>query len=313
MGKTVFKKIISIGSFLLFAAFLLLSWKFFDLAVLSNQIHQLFTNYHWLLFMTLSYLAAFIFRAAAWRMYGKERLLFKVYLAALFYSLFFNHLFPIKIGEVVRIGVLAKEKRRTWDIAAHSVVVMRLLDLLCLGLFSFIGALYMGISLSISYFLTIMFVLVFLSVSAGAVLKKKWISFYEKHLIILKEAFLHKKLILIVALTALSWMLEAVVLYSVVQALSLDLSFLKAVWVNSVTIASQVFQFAPGGLATYESVMSFALVQVEINWQEAYHLALLTHGYKFLFSFLAGGAAFLFHPISLSHLSLWRKKRGETL
>jgi glycosyltransferase 2 family protein len=313
MGKTVFQKLIRIGSFILFAVFLLLSWTLFDVDTLSKQLSQLFKQYNWLLFITICYLMAFICRAISWRMYGSEKAAFHVYLFALFYSLFFNHLFPVKVGEVVRIGVLAKEKNEAWDTAFHSVVVMRMLDLLCLGLFSFVGALFIGVSLSFTHFLTVMLLLALLSLLMILFLKKKWLTFYRKHVTLLKAAFFHKKSAVMVLLTAISWVLEAAVLYGIVQAVQLDLSFLKAVWVNSLTVASQVFQFAPGGIATYESVMSFSLVQVEMSWKDAYHLAILTHGYKFLFSFLAGGAAFLFHPISLSHLSLWRKKRGEKL
>ncbi|RBW71536.1 lysylphosphatidylglycerol synthase transmembrane domain-containing protein [Bacillus taeanensis] len=313
MGKTIFQKLIRIGSLLLFAVFLLLSWNFFDLALLSNQLYQLFIHYNWLLLMTICYLLAFICRAIAWRMYGKEKAAFNVYLLALFYSLFFNHLFPVKVGEVVRIGVLAKEKNESWDTAMHSAAAMRVLDLLCLGLFAFTGAFFSGVSLSITYFLNVMLVLGLLGIAFILFVKKKWLQFYKKHAAILKEAFFHKKSIAMIGLVAFSWVLEAAVLYGVIQAIQLDLSFLKTIWVNSLTVASQVFQFAPGGLATYESVMSFSLVQVKVEWQNAYHLAILTHGYKFLFSFIAGGAAFLFHPISLSSVSLWRKKKGEKL
>ena len=53
----------------------------------------------------------------------------------------------------------------------------------------------------------------------------------------------------------MSWICEAFVIYEIANSLT----FLQAVWVNSVTIAGQVFQLTPGGLGTYETVMTFAL------------------------------------------------------
>lgn len=115
------------------------------------------------------------------------------------------------------------------------------------------------------------------------------------------------------SLIALSWVLEAAVVYGVLQSLEFNLSFLHAIWVNSVTVAAQVFQLAPGGLATYESVMSFALVQLDMDWKDAYHAALITHGYKFIYSYIAGAVTFILHPISLKQLKVWRTKKGEKL
>jgi uncharacterized membrane protein YbhN (UPF0104 family) len=311
MGKRLFQKLIRIGSLLLLAAFLFLSWTLFDLDTLYDQTRQLFSNYHWLLLMTICYLLAFIFRAIAWEKYGNEKRPFKIYLYALFYSLFFNHILPIKAGDLFRVGVLAKEENVTWDTAMHSVVVMRVLDLLCLGLFSFLGALLLSVSLSYSFFLNLVVALLLGGCIVLFYLMKARHSFYTKHMSLLQEALFHKKAMVIISLVALSWVLEAAVLFSVVRAINLDITFLNAVWVNSLTVASQVFQFAPGGLITYESTMSFALAQTEMSWKDAYHIAIITHGYKFLFSFLVGGITFLLHPISIEHLKLWKRKRGE--
>jgi uncharacterized membrane protein YbhN (UPF0104 family) len=311
MGKKLFQKLIRIGSLFLFVAFLFLSWSLFDLHTLYNQTRQLFSLYHWLLLTTVCYLLAFIIRAIAWRMYGNEKRPFKIYLYALFYSLFFNHIFPIKAGDLFRVGVLAKEENVKWDTAMHSVVVMRVLDLICLGLFSFLGALLLSVSLSYSFFLNLVIAFLLGGCILLFYLLKAKPPFYIKHMSLLKEALFHKKAMVIISLVALSWVLEAAVLFSVVRAINLDITFLKAVWVNSLTVASQVFQFAPGGLITYESTMSFALAQTGMSWKDAYHIAIITHGYKFLFSFLAGGVTFLLHPISVEHLKLWKRKKGD--
>jgi glycosyltransferase 2 family protein len=311
MGKKLFQRLTLAGSLLLFIFFLSLSLTFFDAETLYLQTKQFFSNYNWLLFTTVCYFFAFLFRAAAWRMYGEYKQPMTLFLYGLYYSLFFNHIFPIKIGDVIRIGVLANKKEVSWDTAAHSVVVMRILDLVCLGLFSFIGAMFIGVALNYSFFLQLVIILVVIGIFSILILKKKWAPFYSKHMSLLREAFFHKKALIMVSLVALSWVLEAAVVYGVLQALHFNLSFFHAIWVNSITVAAQVFQFAPGGLATYEGVMSFALVQINIDWKDAYHAALITHGYKFIFSYVAGAVTFILHPISLTQLKVWRTKKGE--
>lgn len=311
MGKKLLQRLIHLISLLLFVFFLFLSLRFFDGQTLYGQTKQFLSSYDWLLFTTACYLVAFLLRAVAWRMYGQNKQPFSLYLYGLFYSLFFNHIFPIKIGDVIRIGVLANHKEERWDTTAHSVVVMRVLDVLCLGLFSFIGAVSIGVALNYTYFLQMVVAFVIVGILALVLIKIKWSSFYTKHMTLVRGAFMHKKALGMVGLVALSWALEATVLFGVMQALRFDLPFFHAVWVNSITVVAQIFQFAPGGLATYESVMSFALVQTEIDWKAAYNVALITHGYKFVFSYLAGAIAFMLHPISVTQLKVWRTKKGE--
>jgi uncharacterized membrane protein YbhN (UPF0104 family) len=312
MGKTIFQKVIRAGSILLVIAFLYLSWTLFDISTLIDHMNLVLLNYEWLIIMTVCYFGAFLLRGFAWQMYGKANTSLRIYLYALFYSLFFNHVFPVKVGDLFRIGVLAKEKGESWDTAMHSVIIMRLLDLLCLCVFSTIGALYLSVSLNYSFILLLTIILL---VGIGVLflyLIKVKPPFFDKHKTLFKEALFHKRAVIIIGLVAISWGLEGVVVYGVIQSLHFETSFLRIVWVNSVTVASQVFQFAPGGLLTYESTMSFALAQVGMSWKDAYHIAIITHAYKFLFSFLVGGITYLLHPISAQHIKVWRRQKGES-
>ncbi|MFZ3579955.1 lysylphosphatidylglycerol synthase transmembrane domain-containing protein [Virgibacillus sp. DJP39] len=313
MGKKTLQPLIHLASIFLFSAFLVLSWNFFDLKMLFTLTQRFFLNFHWLFFVTILYLLAFVSRAFAWKMYGDVKHPIKIYLVALFYSLFFNHIFPIKIGDVVRIGVFANQKDVTWDKATHSVVVMRILDLMCLGIFASVGALLIGVSLNYYFLLKIIVVFAIIGLSFLYLLKKKWFSFYLEHVNFLKEAFFHQRSALIISLVFTSWILEAAVVYGVVHALEFDIALLRAVWLNSITVAAQVFQFTPGGLATYESVMSFAFVQLGMKWEDAYNLALITHGFKFLFSFVVGFIVFFLYPISLRQIKVWKNQKGEKL
>jgi hypothetical protein len=126
-----------------------------------------------------------------------------------------------------------------------------------------------------------------------------------------KQAFNGPQGFKIVVFVILSWLLEAVVLLGVSATSGLGLSGLEAIWVNSVTIAGQVFHFTPGGIGNYESIMSFSLVGLGFSWQQAYTVALISHGYKFVFAYLVGIYVVLRHPLHWDDLLKWTRGRSD--
>jgi uncharacterized membrane protein YbhN (UPF0104 family) len=107
-----------------------------------------------------------------------------------------------------------------------------------------------------------------------------------------------------VLLIALSWLLEAGVIYSVARMLALQPGGAALVWANSMTIAGQLFHITPGGIGTYESTMSGSLVLLGVEGKDAYRAALLSHTFKFLFAYAAGAGSLFAMPIR------WREAKG---
>ncbi|WP_102346196.1 lysylphosphatidylglycerol synthase transmembrane domain-containing protein [Bacillus sp. Marseille-P3661] len=309
MGKTIFRVLIFTSSFVLFVSFILLLVRHLNYQLLVEQSGKLLKSPFLLLVITLCYLLAFILRAIGWKLYLNNTISVRVYVSALFYSLFFNHLFPFKAGEVVRVGVMTHHKEITLDQSIHSVFVMRLLDLCILGFFSAVGAFWLGVYLDFSYAIYSVITFVIGCVILIVLYCLKY-SFLQKHFMLIKEIFQSSRGLVIFMLVMLSWVLESVVIYGVVQTSGHQMDLLQATWVNSLTVASSIFQFAPGGFASYESVMSFALVQFKVDWEQAFNLAIITHGYKYLFSYVSGLVAVLLFPIKWSVIKSWFKKKG---
>jgi uncharacterized membrane protein YbhN (UPF0104 family) len=310
MGKTLIRAIkytINVG---LFLGFIGLVYYFLDLPELWQFTQNMLKQPLWLLLITGSYALAFIVRAAGWKLYVRQDVPFNVYLAALWYSLFFNHILPFKLGEAVRVAAAAQHPKITTEQALHSTLIMRLLDLLFLGILSLAGSVYLGISLHIAWFTAFIVILIVGSVLLVLLARGRRLHFLQKHIGWLRENLLTMRGLVILLLVSFSWMLESVVVYGVVHAVQLQLSFFQSIWINSLTVASSVFQFAPGGLATYESVMSFALVQTSMSWEAAFHIAIITHGFKFVFSFISGGAAVLLYPLSWAVIRQALQKKG---
>jgi uncharacterized membrane protein YbhN (UPF0104 family) len=142
-------------------------------------------------------------------------------------------------------------------------------------------------------------------------IKIKFPVFLSRHIFLMKSAFFGVNGWFIFLLTMTSWVLEAVVLYGTATAVEQDISLIHSIWINSVTVAGQVFQITPGGIANYETIMTFALGMAGIAKKEAYSIAILTHSMKFIFSYIAGAMAILIFPVSLNILKSWIKPKGE--
>ncbi|HZG54893.1 MAG TPA: hypothetical protein VEZ38_00195, partial [Paenibacillus sp.] len=128
-----------------------------------------------------------------------------------------------------------------------------------------------------------------------------------------------------------SWLLEAAVVWAVAAAVAGApavvapaaaaaaavsgagaLAPLEAVWANAFTIAGGPAYVGPGGIGGYESAMSYALTRAGLAGADALAVALLSHGYKFAFSYAAGLLTMLLLPIRIPEWRDWFARRKET-
>jgi uncharacterized membrane protein YbhN (UPF0104 family) len=310
-GELMKKGLLRWGGVFLFLIFIGISYRFFDLDYTIEKSTLLLAQPLWLLAMIIGYACAFLCRAWAWKWYMNKQVPFLTYLHALFYSLFINHLLPVKAGDVVRIGLLMKEKEISWDESLHSVVVMRSLDLMVLGFLAGVGSLLVGFSISWTYSIMLLLLGGISGVLAFIWIRTRNLAFLSRHLQIVKLAFSTRKGIWIGTLIFLSWLLEAIVVLGVSHAITVPISVWQSIWVNSMTIAGQVFHFTPGGIGSYESVMSFSLAGAGVSWSDAYIIAIISHGFKFVFSYIVGMYVLIKSPIRLGEVRQWIKEKVE--
>lgn len=298
------KALTGLTGIVLLIVFLLLSRQLFDSHQLLEQLRLILARPEWILFMFVAYLLSFVLKAEAWRTYAGREHRIGMYLHGIFYSLLINHLLPIKAGDLVRTGILMKRARMKWDNALHSVVMMRLADMLVLGLISALGMLCLGLKMS---WLAVAAAAA-VALAAGAALRltplRRW-SFAHRHAAQLKAIVLSRRGPYIIALVAASWILEAAVLFGIAHMGDARLDAVSSIWANSVTIGGQIFHVTPGGIGTYESTLSGSLAVLGVDWQEAYSTALLAHAFKFAFSFMVGAYSLIRMPIGLREAKQW--------
>jgi len=292
----------------LFFLFTFITVQFFNFAELKYLIESMLKNPFWLLLMTAAYFLAFYLRAWAWKWYLSKKIPISILLYGLFYSLLVNHILPIKAGDAVRMGILKTQKHLSWDETIHSVVMMRSLDLLSLGFLAMFGALFLGYQISVSFFLIILILIPFsggLLYWAASYFK---FGFIQKHLTLIFQALRGRNGVLIVSFVLGSWLLEGMVVIGVCYATGFSIGVIEGIWVNSITIVGQIFHFTPGGIGSYESIMSFLLHSQGLSLQNAYHIALVSHLYKFIFSYLVGFIVWLKYPITIKQIKAWLSK-----
>lgn len=290
---------------LLLLTFIVLSVQTFEAASLLHELRFFIGKPHIFIMLVIMYGFAFILRAYAWRLYLGNRITVREGLYGLLYSLLVNHISPVKAGDAVRVAVVTKKERISFAEAAQSVVVLRVLDFVVLGSFGTVGLFLMFGKFALNAAFIVSAVIM---AAAGLLLLNRIApKFLKAQISQLRAAVWGWRGIFILLLTAGSWVLEAFVVFGVARTIP----FLQALWVNSVTIAGQVFQFTPGGVGTYETVMTFALKALGMSTAKAYECALLSHGFKFLFSYAAGAIVLLVYPIQLTSF-LRQKRKGET-
>jgi len=300
----------------LLVAFAALVWHHFDAAAFARGWNALAADPLRLAAMTAAYWSAFWLKAVAWRLYlPKERrpktaLLYH----GLIYSLLLNHVLPVKAGDVARVGVLRSRGGAPVALALQSVVAMRALDMAALALLAAAGApLWLGAAAAPSAYASAGAVVAAAALGAIALRfagRLPW-TFAREQAAYARSALSGRRGAAIAALTVASWTLEAAVVLAAAAAVAgaAAVGPLEAVWANAFTIAGGPAYIGPGGIGGYESAMSFALHRSGLSWTDALAVALLSHGFKFAFSYAAGAVTWCLLPIRPHEWGDWLARR----
>jgi uncharacterized membrane protein YbhN (UPF0104 family) len=262
-----------------------------DLALLQRAFQVLPQNPATVALMALVYTAAFWLRAMAWRALLGNRISTGKLFSILQASLFVNHAAPFKAGEIVR-PYLATRHGLSVDEAATSTVVARLLDFAALASIAAVavplGVLSPALALPVAgvacAILAASTLLVVLRERVPANLPPAVMDLATRAQASLR-AISARKVGAAAPLVLASWLLEAGVLYGTARLLDADVSLTVAIGATAFTILFQVVHLTPGGLGVYETSMASVLALHGLGAEEALTLALVTHGFKFAYSF----------------------------
>src|SRR6476620_3567140 len=148
--KLSFKTIKFMGSLLIVSFFFYLTFHYFDGAWIWKGINAIIQSPIILFAILTLYLLSFCLKAIAWKVYLNGRPRFLTCLLGVLYSLLVNHLLPIKAGDLVRMKIMSTRDDISGEDAAHSVIILRLLDMIFLIVFTIIGFFILGVDYQFS-------------------------------------------------------------------------------------------------------------------------------------------------------------------
>jgi uncharacterized protein (TIRG00374 family) len=248
----------------------------------------------------LTYTAAFALRALAWGiLLGPDRPGALRLLAFLQIALLANHVFPTKVGEVVR-ATLPLRAGVSLARATSTTVVARLLDLVSLCAIALVplSLPVTGGAAAIAAPATLLVAasLVLVALRSGGIVRllQKLPARIRTRADEIGSAVREvrgRRIAGALALTAPSWILEAFALWTVAEATGVPLPLVLAVTATAYTVALQTFQFTPGGLGLYEASLTGVLVLHGVDPGVALSLAVATHAIKFAYAYAIGAVA----------------------
>lgn len=233
-----------------------------------------------------------------------------------------NNLLPLRLGELARVGLGAKELDLPVATLLASVVVERMLDMVTLlALILFLGDLGPGLGaqalayarLGLAVLIAALAVLPWLDKLPlpGPLGRPAVASKIEALLLGARALRAPWTLAAVLAFGAALWLSDVGVIWAAGRALALSvLGFPLAVFVLGAGAAGAVLPASPGYVGTYELAVSRALAPAGVSHAEAFGLAGLVHILQFSIVTLLGLAFLYQEGHSLSSLGRELEQRG---
>ena len=250
----------------------------------------------WLLaVLVFAYTGAFFLRALAWRALSPGSIGLYQFFVSIQTGLLVNHLAPIKLGEIVRPLLAARQGMAIAE-AATTTAVARYMDFAALLAIAAVAGMIASLTTGTQLWLEALALPAsVILICGGALLAMRHSLGFgvfprsvRTRLELLQNQLRQlsaKRLAHAMLWTLPSWVLEAAVILVAAKALGIELSITAAVAVTAFTILFQVFHVTPGGIGVYEAVMTGALYAHGVPWEQGLALAVTTHGLKFAYSY----------------------------
>ncbi len=232
-----------------------------------------------------------------------------------------NNLLPGKIGELVRVQLVAKENGLTRSYILGTVVIERLLDIAFVFFFLLISIIFSQtaqeiakqsyISFSIIFGLSFLLILFFLSerlrtialnfvpasikTRVAGILKNMSLSFKSMGL---------KRLSVLKIYSLAIWLVPCLMAMLLCQDLGITIPLYAYLFVVSAGALGMVIPSVPGNIGVYHAVASGSLMLFGVQKEAALSYAIVAHGYDFILIIILGLISFFkkFKTVSVSTL-----------
>jgi uncharacterized membrane protein YbhN (UPF0104 family) len=213
-----------------------------------------------------------------------------------------NTVLPARLGEGVRAVLLARREGLPMPDTIGSVVLERLLDILTVAILGATAAVALGARGQ-----TLIVALVGLAVAVGALVvvaiaarflrRSHWGRLERARTIVggllsgASPAGRAPVIARALALTVITWLLDAGIYWLVARSLGVDLAPVAAMIVSTVAVLSTAIPAAPGYVGTFELAASGALRALGVDVETALAVAIVAHAVVILTTAVGGTVA----------------------
>lgn len=202
-----------------------------------------------------------------------------------------NLILPARAGDLVRAYILKRKKGIAYTTGISSLVAERVFDIIAVLLLSLISFTYI-VSLKVpNWVATTMLIIGFLIVAFFAFLflfKSKRFEWLNKIIEEIKMVSTSPALfIYLLVLSVAIWMIDVFTCYIVSISFGLKMPFLLIVFAVMVGNLTKILPITPGGIGTYEAVVT-AILSIFITPVQAFSIALLDHLIKNIVTIIFG-------------------------
>lgn len=235
-----------------------------------------------------------------------------------------NNMLPARMGELVRIHVLARKTGVRRSLSAATIILERITDALVLltvvGLVSFFlplpTSIRRGSQIAAAVFVAAIVMLLVLARGDTSSLQRvaqklgrfspsvgqkvqETLKHFVDGLSVLRNG---KQALVVLGLTLVIWSIEAVSLGFVMKSLDLSLPWLAPLFLLAVLSLSFVIPAAPGAVGTYEFFAITGLSAFAVDKSQAAGLAVLLHAIVYVTSISLGFACLVVEGLSIREL-----------
>lgn len=269
-------------------------WAAVDAARLAVGIRHALADPGGVVLALGGFAAAFVLRALAWVRIMPDLSLGQA-LAGIHVALGANHVLPFRLGEPLRVVSAVRRGGADPADAAASTVALRTADILSLLLLGGMAAPVLMARLLGRAGAAVTGAVLLIGLLAVRMLVRR-----RRR----RGSTLGVPGPLVLILTTLAWVAEAVLVWQVLRWFDAPLSAADVMVVLAAAVGAQLVAIAPGGLGTYEAAATAALVAVGIPAATGAAAAVTLHALKTAYS-LAAGAVSSMRPAP----SLWGRLR----
>ena len=313
-------------------AFLVLALQGINLKALGAALRQ--ANYTWLLPAVMITLAILVVKGVRWQLLFRpeHHLPFAPVFTALCAGYLASNVLPARLGEVVRVVLLATEEPVGVARAVSTIVVERLLDILSVMiilvlLLPFItlppamnwAARSLGILALVGYAVLLLF-----SFWRERVLR--WARSLLRHITFLDRPAVYQALghlidgfatlrgrlgLVLIALSLLSWFGSVAVGWCVAQAFDMSVPVTAIAFALVVVALGMVVPSSPGYIGVFHYLVTVALAPFGVPKDLALSFALVWHGLNYVVLSVVGLVAMAIHGTSLGQVMQRWRERGK--